>query len=887
MSSISQALREIPASPSPSPSPSPSRNLQPTATSPSPRSRRSSSRVSLAPHDVTDETPPNDRFDQPALQKALRDTENLMSDLAVVLRSGSIQYEPDSVMKRLSKRADELVKFQCPPTRIVGFVGDSGAGKSSLLNSLLDYRGLARTSNIGGACTCVVTEYHHHPSSLFAIDVERFSGSEIKDQVLNLLRDLRHFHLNRSTLDSDEVRDLQDRADLARDTFKSMFRGTFTEEAFLLSGSETMVYDKLKTWVRELQQQQQEEEEVQTGLKENMSFEECARLILQLTSEETESDGPALWPWIKRIKVYLNAHVLSKGLVLVDLPGLRDLNAARRSVTERYLLQCDEIFVVANIGRAITDVSVSDVIERAKKARLANVGIICTKSDDISADEALTDWKGQRAKEVRRKRDGIRKHERVITEIEEELSQFDEEDEDDLFEDERDEIVRLNSKLRTARKQRDELVFDLQKYLIENRNTLIEKKLVDHYQAQVPAPSPAHHNPNPLRVFCASNTLYWHQREHPRDKAMRYLSLSGIISIRAHCMEMVSESQYVASKKYMKDDVGVLLGELDLWVQSGQGSLSAERKDAVRKTLDTLERNLSTKFFGRASPLNQLGKGYRNEFYDELYLPQSSSVNRWGSAAIAASIDWSGWHHSTYAAFCRNFGTHYTAAVKHRNWNQEIIQAMSADLDRPWQTVQERLNMKNASIIELIDNLFHEQLELLGDGLSESPGTRISLDNTLSSRGRVLRGSIEDILGDLDKHLRTLRTDALSSLRTSFIGKVMEGAYNQARMESGGGSDARRKAIIHSSVARWGLFADLLEEFRKGFRKHAEDAQKRVEDLVRSQFEQIQGTLNIVRNENAALESERDPAFRRRVQVKLEATKSGMSQVCTVVELLV
>ncbi len=33
--------------------------------------------------------------------------------------------------------------------------------------------------------------------------------------------------------------------------------------------------------------------------------------------------------------------------------------------------------------------------------------------------------------------------------------------------------------------------------------------------------------------------------------------------------------------------------------------------------------------------------------------------------------------------------------------------------------------------------------------------------------------------------LRTLRTDALSGIRTSFIGKAMENAYGNARRESG------------------------------------------------------------------------------------------------------
>ena len=75
--------------------------------------------------------------------------------------------------------------------------------------------------------------------------------------------------------------------------------------------------------------------------------------------------------------------MLRSGLVLVDLPGLRDLNSARQKITERYLVKCDEIFVLCDSGRATTDAGVMAVFKLAKRAGLSNVGIICTKSDAI------------------------------------------------------------------------------------------------------------------------------------------------------------------------------------------------------------------------------------------------------------------------------------------------------------------------------------------------------------------------------------------------------------------------------------------------------------------------------------------------------------------------
>lgn len=94
------------------------------------RRRRSSSRVYVPPHDVRDEAPRNDRFNQLAVQNALQNTKRLMRQLTDVLGSSAAHLEPDSVMRHRHEKAQELANFQCPSNRIVALVGDSNAGKS-------------------------------------------------------------------------------------------------------------------------------------------------------------------------------------------------------------------------------------------------------------------------------------------------------------------------------------------------------------------------------------------------------------------------------------------------------------------------------------------------------------------------------------------------------------------------------------------------------------------------------------------------------------------------------------------------------------------------------------------------------------------------------------
>lgn len=82
-----------------------------------------------------------------------------MSNIQSVLGSSNIHEAHESTMGKLHEDAGRLAAFEYPATRTVGFVGDSGVGKSllyviapltvigksSLLNSLLDTKGLART----------------------------------------------------------------------------------------------------------------------------------------------------------------------------------------------------------------------------------------------------------------------------------------------------------------------------------------------------------------------------------------------------------------------------------------------------------------------------------------------------------------------------------------------------------------------------------------------------------------------------------------------------------------------------------------------------------------------------------------------------------------------
>lgn len=80
----------------------------------------------------------------------------------------------------------------------------------------------------------------------------------------------------------------------------------------------------------------------------------------------------------------------------------------------------------------------------------------------------------------------------------------------------------------------------------------------------------------------------------PKDEALPFLHLSGILQVRKYCLSIVAESQLRAAIECMTDAIPALLGSVELWVQSGAGSLDAERKQALRNTLEEIQRALDT-----------------------------------------------------------------------------------------------------------------------------------------------------------------------------------------------------------------------------------------------------------------------------------------------------
>ncbi|KAK7545338.1 hypothetical protein IWX49DRAFT_500418 [Phyllosticta citricarpa] len=270
---------------------------------------------------------------------------------------------------------------------ILGVVGNTGAGKSSVINAILDEERLVPT-NCMRACTAVVTELSWNESN------DRYSRYRAEIEFIKYDDWLKELQVLYSDL-------LDGNGNVSRDSSNS------DSEAGVAWAKIKAVYPQKTREMIAAASPKKLAQEVQSllGTTKQISQSDPAdfykRLQFFVDSQEKQKDSKEkkrmeYWPLIKVVKIYTKADALSTGAVVVDLPGVQDSNAARAAVAEGYMKQCSGLWIVAPITRAVDDKAAKKLLGDTFKRQLKldgtynNVTFICSKTDDISLQEAVS-----------------------------------------------------------------------------------------------------------------------------------------------------------------------------------------------------------------------------------------------------------------------------------------------------------------------------------------------------------------------------------------------------------------------------------------------------------------------------------------------------------------
>ncbi|KAI7529759.1 hypothetical protein KC331_g15043, partial [Hortaea werneckii] len=252
---------------------------------------------------------------------------------------------------------EEVRKLAVRNQTVVGVVGNTGAGKSSVINAILDEERLVPT-NCMRACTAVVTElsYNHSNSeaSRYRAEIQFIEPEEWRKELKILFDEV--FDENGTI--TREISNPDSQAGIAYAKIRAVYH-RHTKEMLANSTIDSLMRAKSVTDVLGTTRRINEKEphDFYRRLQNYVDSKEKGTEKLdkngnKITNPKREFE---FWPLIKVVKIYTKADALSTGAVIVDLPGVHDSNAARAAVAENYMKQCTGLWILAPINRAVDD----------------------------------------------------------------------------------------------------------------------------------------------------------------------------------------------------------------------------------------------------------------------------------------------------------------------------------------------------------------------------------------------------------------------------------------------------------------------------------------------------------------------------------------------------
>lgn len=475
-------------------------------------------------------------------QKAMDSTLSVCRNLSKVLEAFPYGTKRDDLTKLIKTKLIDSHK-QLPKAEKIALVGRTGVGKSSLLCALCNDGGLARCEASGEAVRNIIQEFRQRAEG----DIDGYkiictfqTEAEVKEQMSNLLDDLRRYDSDEIETTDPEFTSAQENYHLALDIFNAVFENIEGYDVNLLrdgeeGNSREDAAKLLDFWASGLLPRLKGDQDGQCVhvCSNTQQFQE---VIVGYQENQT-------WPFIDRMEILVDSSLLKEGLVITDLPGLCDENYARVNLTRRYLPVADEIWALTDMSRAVSDKTIADIFEQFFPTRRSN-----TKSST-----------GTGAADVGK----VKKPRMTI-------------------------ICTCSARHIASWVQMGSLDEDEMDARLDQRASSVTTKLLETYKGRV--------EPDQLRVFCVDSYLYWIKGEDDRNPD-RNLERSGIPLLRQYASNISAKKNFRFHNSRVGYRLPAVFNTIEAWYlqlmsqsEGGTDALCLPSIESAKKDVDSWNR---------------------------------------------------------------------------------------------------------------------------------------------------------------------------------------------------------------------------------------------------------------------------------------------------------
>ncbi|KAL1621779.1 hypothetical protein SLS54_005302 [Diplodia seriata] len=752
-------------------------------------------------HNATMGTLPRMTTNHPSYRSAERIAASIPEEIQSIIQENSYTDEDFEFLKAQAGRGRKI--YKCGEIRI-GLKGDSGTGKSSLINALLGYDGIAPCGDYGEACTAVVQEFRKpRPSQQTPCEAEvtfllpQAREAALKDWLANF------WDSHKSGTDEDEegeftAEGVDDEVQsgegfaTASDAIYSLFadheecKNAEATKDFLSSTAASRedphLLRKLGAWTEKLLKGLG----VESGeLVIRAPTPEDLRDSLAQFLAHVDRERPSPWPLVKLVKCYFDSPLLSQDVVLADLPGTSDVNKTRVQATNAYMRDVDHTGVVAKIERVQTDTAThKSLIEAYKRKRGPNVFLAVTHSDSgISNAAGLVDkylhMPNASATDVKKLSQLKEQFEMIkldLESLESQKKQALSKQEYELF----GELQKQSEALESRKTDQQD---DVTAICLKIRNDKVRKALRDRHYHML--------KQEILPVFCISSLEYLkhingYDNDHPPTMSVE---ATEVPELRAYVYSLPDKRKSMAFRHHVKYGLPSLLNSVAMTCSQTK----LRRRDELQHIL-----------LGARKPIAEsISQVFQDLLSDEV-ISRLGKIKKNKAVYITAARE----KLKVYSkkAFFLNRGNWKTAKVGAHNWNvamtEPLINDMKVDL-RPWDDVSEPLGR---SLSEKVVGALQALITDMEDSAGPSHDVLLPFFDELRLQVDQLDMLCKSEAQKVENGLRLIKESLLleADPKDGFFIQALEKSYNEIAAMGGTGVSKKRMGILESKISEKG-----------------------------------------------------------------------------------